>query len=98
MSPLQSVENEPAAAPAQTEAPKADPGRHLGRLVAHELNNILTVIQGHADLLLLKHGENPEVAPELRLISAAARRAATVIHNASRPNADKLAGKNSPLL
>jgi len=42
-----------------------DPTRHIGPVVAHELNNILTIVQGYADRLLLRHGANPTIMTEL---------------------------------
>ena len=62
-----------------------DGERRISREVAHELNNILTIVRGYADRLILKHGENPALRPELKLISDNARRAANVIRNASQP-------------
>ena len=69
-------------------APKYDPARHVAPVVAHELNNILTIVQGYADRLLLRHGEDPALLPHLRLISDAARRAANVVREATPPNAN----------
>lgn len=69
-------------------APKYDPARHVAPVVAHELNNILTIVQGYADRLLLRHGEDPALLPQLRLISEAARRAAVVVREATPPNAN----------
>ncbi len=69
-------------------APKYDPARHVAPVVAHELNNILTIVQGYADRLLLRHGEDPALLPQLRLISDAARRAAAVVREATPPNAN----------
>jgi nitrogen-specific signal transduction histidine kinase len=66
-------------------AHKFDPARHISPAVAHELNNILTVIQGYADRLLMKHGEDPALQPHLKLISQASQRAATVIRAATPP-------------
>lgn len=63
--------------------PPAESPRQIGREVAHELNNILTIIQGYTDRMLLKHGENPALRPDLQLISESARRAVTVIRQAS---------------
>jgi signal transduction histidine kinase len=57
--------------------------RQVGREVAHELNNILTIIQGYADKLILKHGENPALRPELQHISDNARRAVSVVRQAT---------------
>ena len=65
---------------------KYDPARHVAPVVAHELNNILTIVQGYADRLLLRHGEDPALLPQLRLISEAARRAAIVVREATPPN------------
>jgi len=69
-----------------TAAPESpDAGRRVSRDVAHELNNILTIVRGFADRLLMKHGDNPALRPELQLISDNARRAANVIRDASNP-------------
>ena len=68
---------------------KYDPARHVAPIVAHELNNILTIVQGYADRLLLRHGEDPALLPQLRLISDAARRAANVVREATPPNANE---------
>jgi signal transduction histidine kinase len=65
------------------ESPNPEQQRQIGREVAHELNNILTIVQGYADRLLLKHGENPALRPELQLISENARRAVNVIRQAT---------------
>jgi hypothetical protein len=51
------------------------------------LNNILTIIQGYADSLLLKHGEDPALAPHLKLISKAAQRATIIVRDATPANA-----------
>ena len=50
----------------------------IGGDVAHELNNILTIVRGYADRLILKHGENPVLRPDLQLILDNARRAERV--------------------
>jgi hypothetical protein len=70
-------------------APKYDPARHVAPIVAHELNNILTIVQGYADWLLVRHGEVPALLPHLRLISEAARKAAIVVREATPPNANE---------
>jgi len=67
---------------------KLDPSRHISPVVAHELNNILTIIQGYADRLLMKHGDNPAIETHLKLICEAARRAATLVHTAVQPELD----------
>ena len=67
---------------------KYDPARHISPVVAHELSNILTIIQGYADRLLLKHGDNPGLDTHLRLISEAARRASILVRTAAPPETD----------
>jgi C4-dicarboxylate-specific signal transduction histidine kinase len=67
---------------------KIDTARHISPGVAHELNNLLTIIQGYADRLLLKHGENPAIEANLKLISEASRRAATLVRSAMPSEAD----------
>ncbi len=66
-------------------AQKFDSARHISPVVAHELNNIIAIIQGYADRLRFKHGENPALEPNLKLISEAARRAAAIVHDAMPP-------------
>ena len=58
--------------------------RLIGREVAHELNNILTIIRGYADRMMLKHGHLPALRPELQLIAENAKRAESVIRNSAR--------------
>jgi hypothetical protein len=82
-------------------AQKFDSARHISPAVAHELNNIIAIIQGYADRLLFKHGENPALEPHLKLISEAAKRAAIIVHDAMPPNPSPASGKirrrrNSP--
>jgi signal transduction histidine kinase len=55
--------------------------------VAHELNNLFTVIQGYADRLFMKHGEDPTLQSHLKLISEASRRAASVVRDSTPRNA-----------
>jgi hypothetical protein len=75
---------------ARDPVPQYDPARHVAPVVAHELNNILTIVQGYADRLLLRHGEDPALLPQLRLISEAAKRAAIVVREATPPNANEI--------
>jgi hypothetical protein len=75
--------------------PGFDPTRHMAPTVAHELNNILTVVQGYADRLLLHHGGDSALMPYLKQISEAARRAAGVVRKATPPKANELVRKNS---
>jgi len=65
-----------------------DPARHIAPVVAHELNNILTIIQGYADRLLLKHEKDATLEPHLKLISEAARRATTIVRSSVPGNAN----------
>jgi nitrogen-specific signal transduction histidine kinase len=67
---------------------KIDPARHISPVVAHELNNILTIIQGYTGRLLLKHGDNPALESHLKLISEASHRAAILVRSAVSPEAD----------
>jgi nitrogen-specific signal transduction histidine kinase len=62
---------------------KSDPARQVPRDIAHDLNNILTIIQGYADSLLLKHGKDPKLAPHLKVISEAAKRATIIVRDAT---------------
>ena len=75
--------------------PGFDPTRHMAPDVAHELNNILTVVQGYADRLLLHHGGDPALMPHLKMISEAARRAAGVVRKATPPKTNELLRKIS---
>jgi len=67
---------------------KLDAARHISPVVAHELNNILTIIQGYTDRLLLKHGENPTMNAHLKLISEAAHRASILVRSSVPSEAD----------
>ena len=78
-------------------AQKFDSARHISPVVAHELNNILAIIQGYADRLRSKHGEDPALEPQLKLISEAARRAAILIHDATPPGSGPSNRPNPPL-
>jgi signal transduction histidine kinase len=48
----------------------------LARGVAHDLNNVLTVVSGYVDLLALRVGGNPELQADVAEIRRAADRAA----------------------
>jgi signal transduction histidine kinase len=71
-------------------AQKFDPARHVAPVVAHELNNILTIVQGYADRLLLRHGEDPALGLHLKMISEASQRAAAVVRAATPPDASNM--------
>ncbi|HEY4415267.1 MAG TPA: histidine kinase dimerization/phospho-acceptor domain-containing protein [Verrucomicrobiae bacterium] len=58
--------------------------REISRDVAHELNNILTIMTGYAERLLTKHGNNPALQVELQMIVKNGHRAEMVIREASR--------------
>jgi signal transduction histidine kinase len=60
-----------------------EPTNQISREVAHELNNILTIIQGYADRVLIKHGADAVWRQELQLISDNARRAVLVVRKAT---------------
>lgn len=64
---------------------KYDSARHVSPVVAHELNNILTIVQGYADQLLHKHHQDAALQPHLKLISDAAKRAAVIVRDATPP-------------
>jgi len=65
-----------------SQKPEAD--RHISFTLAHELNNALTVVQGHADRLFVKHQEDTALASTLKKISEAARRAAELVRTAPK--------------
>jgi signal transduction histidine kinase len=73
----------PALEPATLANLHHEPPRQIGREVAHELNNILTIIQGYAERMMMKHGNDPALRPELQLISDNARRAVAVVRQAT---------------
>ncbi|HTA30693.1 MAG TPA: PAS domain S-box protein, partial [Candidatus Cybelea sp.] len=59
-------------------AQKLESVGQLAAGVAHDFNNILTVIQGYAENLLAQHDGDPALTNPLKQISGAARRAATL--------------------
>ncbi len=60
------------------QAQKMESIGQLAAGVAHDFNNILTVIQGYADLLAGRHDGDPELTNPLKQISNASRRAAAL--------------------
>lgn len=64
-------------------APEFDPARHVSPGIAHELNNILTIVQGYADRLIMKNPGDAPLQTQLKSISDAARRAAAIIREAT---------------
>jgi len=63
---------------------QSDSDRHISAALAHELNNLLTVVKGHADRLFSKYQGDAALAPNLKKISEAARRAAELVRNAPK--------------
>jgi len=76
----------PSSAENRRENRKADADRHISATLAHELNNLLTVVQGHAERLCLKHQEDSALASNLKTIADATRRAAELVRNALKPD------------
>ena len=101
MSSLENIYKKMAEAAAGADAlhetnQKFDSTQYVSPAVAHELNNIIAIIRGYADRLLFKHGENPALEPQLKLISEAAKRAATIVHDALPPNPSPTVRQNPP--
>jgi light-regulated signal transduction histidine kinase (bacteriophytochrome) len=69
---------------------KYDPDRHIPPEIAHDLNNILAIIQGYSDRLLTRHGKDLALAPHLKVISEAAKRATTIIRDTTPPRMNGL--------
>jgi signal transduction histidine kinase len=67
------------------EAGEPDGQKQVGREVAHELNNIFTIIRGYAERMLVKHGENPALRPELLLIAENVKRAEALVRHSTPP-------------
>lgn len=62
-----------------------DPEKHVSPGIAHELNNILAIVQGYTDRLVMKYSDNTALQSELKLVCDAARRAAVIIRDATPP-------------
>jgi PAS domain S-box-containing protein len=58
------------------QAQKMEAVGQLAAGVAHDFNNVLTIIQGHASLYMMEPGTDPEVADSFSHIATAAERAA----------------------
>jgi len=65
--------------------PQFDPAKHVSPIIAHELNNILAIVQGYADRLILTHADDTKLHSQLKMITEAARRAAAIIRDATPP-------------
>ena len=64
---------------------KIDSVRRVSPVVAHELNNLFTIIHGYTEQLLLKHGGDPTMEKPLKRIFEASRRAAGIVSAATPP-------------
>ena len=73
--------NGAAAAPPHHDVIARD---QIGGDVAHELNNIITIIRGYTERMLMKHGEDPTLRPDLQLVCDNARRAERTVRLASQ--------------
>ena len=73
---------------------KSDSDRQIPREIAHDLNNVLTIIQGYSDRLLLQHGKDLAIAPHLKIISEASKRATAIIRDATPSNASMEFGQH----
>jgi hypothetical protein len=62
-----------------------DPARYVSPPIAHELNNILAIVQGYADRLILKYASDASLHAQLKMITEAARRAAVIVRDATPP-------------
>jgi hypothetical protein len=81
------------ASPTTTPIPApawSDPSPQMSREVAHDLNNILTLIQGYAERMMMRHGDNPALHPDLQHIKDNAKRAALVVRRATPRRAQLL--------
>ena len=67
------------------ETPNPDTQKQVGREVAHELNNIFTIVRGYAERMLIKHGENQALRPELLLIAENVKRAEALVRHSTYP-------------
>ncbi len=71
------------------------PREQIGGDVAHELNNIITIIRGYAERTLARNGENPSLKQDLQLIADNARRAEKVVRAASQASRRPPMNQNS---
>ena len=80
---------------AHESSPDFDPAKHVSPVIAHELNNILAIVQGYAERLLMRYPNDVGLQPSLKLISESARRAASIIRDATPAN-NKPAVRQTP--
>lgn len=81
-----------ALASLHTESSGPESEKVIGRQVAHELNNILTILRGYAERMMIKHGENPSLRPDLQLINENVRRAERVVRQSTPSRSRMVAG------
>jgi signal transduction histidine kinase len=74
-----------STSPLHPEPPYSDNQKQIGREVAHDLNNILTIIRGYADKMIMKHGDNPALRSDLQIINENVKRANTLIRQSTPP-------------
>ena len=67
------------------ETPQPDHQKQVGREVAHELNNIFTIVRGYAERMMIKHGENPAMRPDLQLMIDNIKRAESLVRHSTYP-------------
>lgn len=75
---------------------RIDPARHISPVVAHELNNVIAVIMGYGERLLLKSSGDPATEAHLKLIVEASRRAASIVRDATPQRSVKSPGAVAP--
>jgi signal transduction histidine kinase len=63
----------------------ADSPRQVGREVAHELNNIFTIVRGYTERMMVKHGDNPALRPDLQIIADNIKRAESLVRHSTYP-------------
>lgn len=73
-----------------------DGAQLLSPAAAHELNNLLTIIQGYADRLLVRHAGEAELSEQLKLIAQAARRATAIVRSVGMPTDLHAPARQSP--
>ena len=76
----------PEASNLNTKPPMENPARQIGTEVAHDLNNLFTIIGGFADRLLYEHGTNTALRPDLQVVLDCVRRAERVVRSAAKIN------------
>lgn len=60
-----------------------DNDKLIGRQAAHELNNILTILRGYAERMMVKHAENVSLRPDLQSLNENLRRAERLVRQST---------------